>query len=100
MNLSELLQRIHALLNIEWIYDQPKTTTPNAAPQGEISTLVKPRRSDIEDLIRLGQIGYVRGIIDKLNEIEGGDHAEFVHHLRAAVDRFDLRRFMAMLEGP
>ena len=104
VNLSELLQRLHALLNIEWIYDQPKGASASSSTRavaGDISTLTAPSRGDIEDLIRLGQIGYVRGIVEKLNELEdeGGAHGEFVRHLRAAVDRFDLRRYMAMLEA-
>jgi signal transduction histidine kinase/CheY-like chemotaxis protein len=102
VNLSELLQRLHALLNIEWIYDQPRKVSASAT-QRDVSSFTAPPKQDIEDLIRLGQIGYVRGILDKLNEMESvGDsahHQEFVHHLRAAVDRFDLRRYMAMLEA-
>ena len=60
-----------------------------------------PPRNDIDDLLRLGQIGYVRGIQDKLTELENSDaeHGEFVRHLRAAVDRFDLKRYMSMLEA-
>ena len=103
VNLRELLQRIHALLSIEWIYDIPVAAQPgSAAPsQANLLALTMPPRNDIDDLLRLGQIGYVRGIQDKLTELENSDaeHGEFVRHLRAAVDRFDLKRYMSMLEA-
>ena len=59
-----------------------------------------PPRADIDDLVRLGQIGYVRGIQDKLAEIErdSAAHTDFVRRMRSIVDRFDLKRFIAMLE--
>ncbi|MGZ5866389.1 MAG: ATP-binding protein [Xanthobacteraceae bacterium] len=102
VNLRELLLRIHALLNIEWVYEEPRSVTggvPMRRPK--LTSLVPPPRDDIDDLLRLGQIGYVRGILDKLTEMEncGAPHGEFVRRLREAVDRFDLRRYMAMLEA-
>jgi signal transduction histidine kinase/DNA-binding NarL/FixJ family response regulator len=102
VNLRELLQRVHALLNIEWIYDAPvRIGADKASGQVDFSSLTLPPRPDIDDLLRLGQIGYVRGILEKLAELDvtGAPHGEFVRHLRAAADRFDLPRYMTMLEA-
>jgi len=96
VHLRELLAKLHALLSIEWIYDAPADSRADEhATRGAI-----PPQSDLDDLIRLGQIGYVRGIQDKLAEIERGSpaHRDFVARMRSAVDRFDLKRYMAMLE--
>ena len=57
--------------------------------------------NDIEELIRLGQIGYVRGIQNKLNTIERGSaaHRDFVTYMRGLSDGFDLKRYVAVLES-
>ena len=60
-----------------------------------------PSQADIEELIRLGQIGYVRGIQNKLNAIEGDSaaHRDFVTYIRDLSDGFDLKRYVAVLES-
>jgi hypothetical protein len=59
-----------------------------------------PPQGDIEDLIRLGQIGYIRGIQSKLDAIESSSavHRDFVSYIRVLSDGFDLKRYMAVLE--
>lgn len=97
-DLRQLLGKIHALLNIQWVYDEKAPTSPiNAAM---LTPSMVPSRRDIEDLIRLGQIGYVRGIQEKLDAIEIGSsiHRDFVSYMRALSDGFDLKRYMAVLE--
>ena len=48
----------------------------------------------------LGQIGYVRAIQLKLDEIglAHPEHAGFVTEMRVLIDRFDLDQFMATLK--
>ena len=52
------------------------------------------------ELIGLGQIGYVKAIQVKLDEIgsEYPEHADFVSQMRSFVDRFDLDQYMATLK--
>jgi len=49
---------------------------------------------------RLGQLGYIRAIQLKLDEIghEHPEHADFVAQMRALIDRFDLDQYMANLK--
>jgi signal transduction histidine kinase/CheY-like chemotaxis protein len=99
-DLHQLLGKIHALLDIEWIYaakpDEIKVITSSMLMPNMI-----PSQADIEELIRLGQIGYVRGIQNKLNAIEGGSaaHGDFVTYMRGLSDGFDLKRYVAVLES-
>src|SRR5260370_10724568 len=65
IDLRQLLQKIHALLNIEWIYE-PETPPP-AAPAASPSA---PPYDDIAELISLGEIGHIRRILERLSEIE------------------------------
>jgi signal transduction histidine kinase len=94
VDLRQLLQKIHALLNIEWIYE------PEAPPPSAEVPLAPPDR-DIAELINLGEIGHIRRILERLNEIEAGapEFAPFVARMRTIVDAFDLRRYTAELAG-
>ena len=60
----------------------------------------RPPAQHIEALIGLGQIGYVKAIQLKLDEIgsEHPEHADFVAEMRALVDRFDLDQYLTTLK--
>ena len=60
----------------------------------------RPPVRHIEELINLGQMGYIRGIQMKLDDlrVELPEHADFVVEMRALVDRFDLDQYMATLK--
>jgi CheY-like chemotaxis protein len=97
-DLRQLLGKIHTLLNIKWVYDErPEKTAITAAM---LTPSMVPPQNDIEDLIRLGQIGYVRGIQQKLDTIENSSaiHRDFVSYIRVLSDGFDLKRYVAVLE--
>ena len=55
---------------------------------------------DVEELIDLGQMGYIRAIQVKLDEIgtDHPEHADFVAQMRSLIDRFDLDQYMATLK--
>jgi hypothetical protein len=55
----------------------------------------------VDELIHLGQIGHLRGILERLVEIERTTpaHAEFVAQMRGIVNAFDLKRYVAELEA-
>ena len=54
----------------------------------------------VEELIGLGQLGYIRAIQVKLDEIgtDYPEHADFVTQMRSLIDRFDLDQYMATLK--
>jgi hypothetical protein len=58
-------------------------------------------RHHLDDLYRLGRIGHVRGIEAKLRELELEDPANeaFAAQLRGLVAKFDLKRYMNVLEA-
>ena len=94
-----LLGKIHALLDIEWIYEsETNETRPSLA--AAVAAGAVPQQGDIDDLIRLGQIGYVRGIQEKLAEIEAQSsaHRDFTGYMKELIDGFDLNRYVAVLE--
>jgi hypothetical protein len=56
---------------------------------------------DIEELLDLGDMGYIRAIQVKLDEIgsENPERAGFTSEMRTLIDRFDLDQFMATLKA-
>ncbi|MBH5401479.1 response regulator [Bradyrhizobium sp. CNPSo 4010] len=96
IDIPRLLETIRQLLKIEWQYGSHEVAVPFWHPE----TGSKPPLRHIEALIGLGQIGYVKGIQLKLDEIgsEHPEHADFVAQMRSLVDRFDLDQYMATLK--
>ncbi len=95
-NLRQLLDRIQALLKIVWIEaddGQDRRTR-------SIDAITNPGAEHVAELLRLGGIGYVRGIEAKLDELEIDEfNRPFVEELRRLVRNFDFRRYNAVLEA-
>jgi len=100
IHLQRLLEQVGTLLNLKWIYNPKpvataeRTAAPPANPTGR-------SRHHLDDLYRLGKIGHVRGIEAKLRELELEDPANdtLTSQLRMLVSRFDLKRYMSVLEA-
>ncbi|MCK0198518.1 ATP-binding protein [Ancylobacter sp. 6x-1] len=97
VDLRVLIEKMQALLDLEWIEDAPSAVRSEPlAPMGR-----PPSLGHIDDLMKLGEIGYVRGIQAKLNEIEAlsPDHRAFVAQMRDVMEAFDFKRYMSVLEA-
>jgi hypothetical protein len=96
IDIPRLLELIRQLLKFEWQYEQEQVTAAKWKP-GHGS---RPPASQVEELINLGQLGYIRAIQVKLDEIgaEYPEHRDFVCEMRSLVDRFDLDRYMSTLK--
>jgi signal transduction histidine kinase/ActR/RegA family two-component response regulator len=96
IDIPRLLESIRQLLKIEWTYD----TDQVAALRWRPDPASRPPVRHVEELIGLGQIGYIKAIRVKLDEIasECPEHADFVSQMRNLVDRFDLDQYMATLK--
>jgi len=95
IDIPRLLELIRQLLKIEWQYDDEQLAAPRwRSAQGA------PPANHVEELITLGQLGYIRAIQVKLDEIgtDYPEHGDFVSEMRILVDRFDLDRYMATLK--
>jgi hypothetical protein len=99
IDLRQLLKKIHALVDIEWLHsnDAPVPDAPAAAPE---LTARLPAGCDIDELIQLGEIGHVTRILERLGEIENGapECREFIGRMRSIVNAFDFRRYVAALQ--
>jgi hypothetical protein len=96
IDIPRLLEAIRQLLKLEWQYAADEIPVPQWQP----ATGSRPSVKHVEELIGLGQLGYIKGIQTKLDEI-GNDfpeHADFVTEMRSLIDRFDLDQYMATLK--
>jgi signal transduction histidine kinase/ActR/RegA family two-component response regulator len=96
IDIPRLLETIRQLLKIEWRYETDQIAVPHWKPSRES----RPPLKHVEELIGLGQMGYIRAIQVKLDEIgtDHPEHADFVSQMRSLIDRFDLDQYMATLK--
>ena len=96
IDLPRLLETIRQLLKIEWTYATDQITVP----RWKLDSGLRPPIKHVEELIGLGQIGYIKAIRVKLDEIasECPEQADFAAQMRTLVDRFDLDQYMATLK--
>jgi signal transduction histidine kinase/CheY-like chemotaxis protein len=99
IDLRQLLKKIHALVDIEWLYSN-EAPAPDSPPAAAELAARLPAGCDIDELIQLGEIGHVTRILERLGEIESGapECREFVGHIRSIVNAFDFRRYVAALQ--
>ena len=97
IDIPRLLETIRQLLKLEWQYEAEHRIT---APPWRPDTGSRPPVKHVEELIGLGQLGHIRAIQLKLDEIgnEFPEHADFVSQMRSLIDRFDLDQYMATLK--
>src|SRR5258708_7604544 len=96
IDIPRLLETIRQLLRIEWQYDAEQAPLPHWQPDSG----ARPPVKYVEELIGLAQMGYIRAIHLKLDEIgnDHPEHADFVAQMRLLIDRFDLDQYMATLK--
>lgn len=92
--LDDLLSKLRLHLGIEWI------AAAKAAPPAAQRVRMFPPQPTLAHLLELGAIGYVKGIIAALDEIENRNalYAPFCAELRALVERFRLPEYMNRLK--
>jgi signal transduction histidine kinase/purine-cytosine permease-like protein/ActR/RegA family two-component response regulator len=96
IDIPRLLELIRQVLKLEWQYE----TDQIVVPHWKLDTGSRPPVKHVEELIGLGQMGYIRAIQVKLDEIgaDHPEHADFVSQMRTLIDRFDLDQYMATLK--
>ncbi|MBD9487344.1 ATP-binding protein [Ensifer sp. ENS11] len=93
---GQLADKLAVQLGLTWIHEGEASEKP-IRPKAGAMTL--PDEHHVEELIRLGEIGYVRGIEAKLTEIAlEPEHQLFVDAARAYVQAFDLTGYDAFLK--
>jgi signal transduction histidine kinase/ActR/RegA family two-component response regulator len=95
VKVTELLDWIGQRLNLEWLEAGAAPPAPAVAP----AALTWPEAADLQALGKLVELGYVRGILAKLDEIEARtpDCGGFTTAVRELVRQFQLDAVQAFL---
>jgi len=95
---SELLSSLKLHLGLEWIYEE-RPPQPERKP-AQAGTLVWPDSAQLHELKKLGEMGYVKGIHRKLDELEQADArlAPSVQTLRRLIKGFRIDEYLRILE--
>jgi CheY-like chemotaxis protein len=90
VRVNELLDWLGARLQLEWIEAEPATSSVAALPAAAGHAV--PDAVQLRALDELVNLGYYRGIVRKLDEIEAlaPAHAAFAAHLRVLAQQFQL----------
>jgi signal transduction histidine kinase/CheY-like chemotaxis protein/purine-cytosine permease-like protein len=102
IDLQLLIETIGKLTHIAW---RPRPPQEDLSDRAETPDQAAPNRApdrkDLLDLYRLGDIGYVRGIREKLTEIakQSPETAPFIGSLERLVGELDLPRYMTALRA-
>ncbi|PWR19453.1 hybrid sensor histidine kinase/response regulator [Zavarzinia aquatilis] len=97
VHLRRLFDAIGRVLHLTWTHEAP--ATPPAAPGLAFDRAGLPSVRHIQELLKLGEIGYVRGIQAKLDEIDQQypESQAFTTALRSMVRGFALDEYMDIL---
>ena len=97
IRVEELLDWIGRRLQLEWVWADAPASAAAPAPAVEVARLVLPPAAELRALDELIELGFLRGILARLAEIERMDpvHAEFVRVQRELARQF---QFDAMRE--
>jgi CheY-like chemotaxis protein len=94
VDIRQLRDKLALHLGLKWIY----ADTLQAAPPKTEAPLRSPGAAHVQELLRLGEIGYIRGIVAKLTDLAKVEaNQPFTDELRAYVAAFDLNGFMNFL---
>ncbi|MBP1846336.1 signal transduction histidine kinase/DNA-binding NarL/FixJ family response regulator/purine-cytosine permease-like protein [Rhizobium petrolearium] len=95
VDIRRLADKLAAHLGLVWIYENEVAPTLPAGPKKPIKS---PGTNHVQDLLRLGEIGYVRGIEAKLADLaKQEEHRPFAEELGAYMQAFDLAGYMKFL---
>jgi hypothetical protein len=95
VDLRRLSDKLAMHLGLTWLYEEVagQDKEPMNPPP-----MKSPGDAHIQDLLRLGEIGYVRGIESKLAELSGApEYRPFTEAAGAYIKAFDLSGYMTFL---
>lgn len=95
VDIRRLADKLAAHLGLVWVYENETALPMPAGPRPPVKS---PGANHVQDLLRLGEIGYVRGIEAKLADLaQTEEHRRFAEEAGAYVKAFDIAGYMKFL---
>jgi len=100
IRLNSLLEKIGANLNIDWTYNDKSGQEQSEVVQ-EFSTGSKlPTLADMDELISIAKIGYLNGVLEKLDEMEKANiDSTFLQYLKSRAELCDFDGLIQTIKG-
>jgi signal transduction histidine kinase/DNA-binding NarL/FixJ family response regulator len=97
VRLDDLLGVLKAQLSLEWVYENINVPTPEQSKEAD--SMVFPPVQHLRALIEVVRIGYVKGLLEKLEQIERLDkrYAPFAGLLRRLANEFRLNEITELV---
>jgi len=90
IRLEILLEKIGSLLNLVWIYDESEIDTPKRPMMKAPKPTQRLPQDDLDELISLAQIGYLNGVLEKLETLmNNGNDSDFLEYLKTRAELCD-----------
>ncbi|PDT09962.1 MULTISPECIES: ATP-binding protein [unclassified Rhizobium] len=94
VDIRQLRDKLALHLGLKWIY----ADDAHAIVEKTEAPMLSPGPAHVQELLRLGEIGYIRGIEAKLSDLAKLEaNRPFTEELRAYVAAFDMAGFMTFL---
>ena len=101
LRLSMLQDTLKSLMDIEWIESEPDDVAPASDIIATLSAERVPSTVYLASLKHMGEIGHIRGILNKLDEIAKAepDTSSTLGYLRRLAEDCDLEAYNTMIEA-
>jgi len=96
VRLNDLLEKIGFSLKLNWEY-AANSISPSTRPSKN-HTL--PSQVDLDELVTMAQIGYLSGVLEKLEDMEKTDKdSNFIQYLKSRAELCDLEGLIQTIKG-
>jgi signal transduction histidine kinase/DNA-binding NarL/FixJ family response regulator len=100
VRLENLLDKLGTALKIEWEHQAPSTEKADSAKQAQKRPTRLPSNEDLEELISMAKIGYLNGVLEKLEAFEEANiDSEFLQYLKSRADLCDFDGMTQAITG-
>ncbi|WP_333631868.1 ATP-binding protein [Agrobacterium cavarae] len=100
VDIRKLCDRLAVHLGLQWVYDTDLPPVSLAQSHAKPGAIQAPAPAHLQDLIALGEIGYIRGIEAKLDSLAAEpENLAFTEEARRFVRAFDLAGYADYLQA-
>jgi signal transduction histidine kinase/DNA-binding NarL/FixJ family response regulator len=98
VRLETLLNKLGAALQIEWVHEDRGAR--KAGKRSDIAPSRLPSNEELEELISMAKIGYLSGVLEKLEAFEEANiDSEFLHYLKSRAELCDFDGMTQAIRG-
>ncbi|WP_234422217.1 ATP-binding protein [Sedimenticola thiotaurini] len=100
VRLETLLEKMEKCMHIDWLHDEPASVGRESAKRSPPVANKLPSNTDIEGLISMAKIGYLNGILEKLDAMEKANiDSEFLQYLKSRAELCDFDGMTQAIKG-